>query len=233
MKIITPFAAACLSLCLALLSHPAHSRIDRLEILRVTPAFDGQSFGETGKFEHVVARAYGSLDPRDQANSSIQDIALAPRNGAGRVEYVTDVEILRPAQPEKSNGVLLFNITNRGNKGALALFNTDVPANLTQINALRNAGDGFLQKTGTTLIWFGWQGDVSAGNGRMQLELPVARHPDGRDVTGIIRSELIARTTTPTLHLVAGWFSATSRPYAAATIDNRSADTRDFARHYR
>ena len=109
----------------------------------------------------------------------IQDIALAPKNAKGMVEYSTDIDILRPADRSKSNGVLFFNIINRGNKGGLSLFNTDIPggpANTGNINALTEAGDGFMQQQGYTLVWFGWQPDVlqrqqphdDAGPGRQE-----------------------------------------------------------------
>ncbi|MFZ9406839.1 MAG: alpha/beta hydrolase domain-containing protein [Burkholderiaceae bacterium] len=207
---------------------PAHAGIDRLEIVRTEPAFGGRVFGPAGSFERITARAHGSLDPAHPANAGIQDIERAPRNARGRVEYVTDVEIVRPSQREKASGVLLFNITNRGNKGALSLFNVDVPPNLTQINGLENPGDGFLQQQGTTMIWFGWQGDVQPGNGRMLLKLPVAPQPDGSPITGIVRSELIARAPTPSLHLVSGWFTAASVPYPTASTDNRTPDAQGF-----
>ncbi len=210
------------------MSASVQARIDRFEILKTEPAFEGRRFDGTGEFERIIARAHGSLDPSDRANALIQDIDLAPRNAQGRVEYVTDVEIVRPRDAAKSNGVLLFNITNRGNKGALALFNADIPPSITRINALQDAGDGFLQRTGTTTIWFGWQGDVQSGNGRMLLNLPIARHPDGSAITGVVRSELIARQPTPTLHLASGWFSATAVPYPTANRDNRTPDATGF-----
>ena len=210
------------------MSASVQARIDRFEILKTEPAFEGRRFDGTGEFERIIARAHGSLDPSDRANALIQDIDLAPRNAQGRVEYVTDVEIVRPREAAKSNGVLLFNITNRGNKGALALFNADIPPSITRINALQDAGDGFLQRTGTTTIWFGWQGDVQSGNGRMLLNLPIARHPDGSAITGVVRSELIARQPTPTLHLASGWFSATAVPYPTANRDNRTPDATGF-----
>ena len=72
----------------------------------------------------------------------------------------------RPADRSKSNGVLFFNIINRGNKGGLALFNADIPggpANTGNINAVTEAGDGFMQQQGYTVVWFGWQPDVVGG----------------------------------------------------------------------
>ena len=210
------------------MSIPAEARIDRLEIIRTEQAFQGRSFDDKGEYERIIARAHGSLDPEDRRNAMIQDIELAPRNAQGRVEYVTDVEIVRPRNAEKSNGVLLFNITNRGNKGALTLFNADVASNVAQTNALQDAGDGFLQRTGTTMIWFGWQGDVKPGDGRMVLNLPVARKPDGSPITGVVRSELIARQPTPTLHLASGWFSSTAMPYPTANLNHRAPDSEGF-----
>jgi hypothetical protein len=95
------------------------ARITRLEIARVeSPAFGGASFGESGPYERLIGRAYGEVDPQHPLNALIQDIALAPRNARGLVEYVTDVDILKPTDPARSNGVLFFNVVNRGNKGA-------------------------------------------------------------------------------------------------------------------
>ena len=142
MRRITALGLA--ALCLG--ASAAQAAITRLEIVKIEPAFGGRSFGAAGTFERVMAKAHGELDPTSPANASIQDIALAPRNARGRVEYVSDVEIVRPTDRSKSNGVLFFNITNRGNKGALSLFNVDVPPNLTQINNLENPGDGFMQR---------------------------------------------------------------------------------------
>ena len=99
----------------------------RLEITETKPAFGGRSFGEVGLYERVIGKAYGEVDPQQPSNAMIQDIALAPKNAKGMVEYSTDIDILRPAERSKANGVLFFNIINRGNKGGLSLINTDIP----------------------------------------------------------------------------------------------------------
>ena len=72
-------------------------------------------------------------NPSDLKNAIIQDIALAPRNARGMVEYVTDVEILRPADRQKGNGVLFFNVVNRGNKHGIVSYNADVPQRVTDL----------------------------------------------------------------------------------------------------
>jgi hypothetical protein len=67
----------------------------------------------------------------------------------------TDIDILslRPADRSKGNGILFFNIDNRGNKGGVQLSTL----NLAEINSLAHPGDVFLQRQGYTMIWFGWQ----------------------------------------------------------------------------
>jgi hypothetical protein len=75
----------------------AEARITRIEVTKVEPAFSGQSFETVGPYERLTGKAYGEVDPRSPANALIQDITLAPRNSRGMVEYVTDIDILRPA----------------------------------------------------------------------------------------------------------------------------------------
>jgi hypothetical protein len=213
-----------LTLLASVLAASAEARIARLEIIRVEAAFGGQSFGAAGAFEHVFARAHGELDPSLAENGVIQDLRLAPRNAGGRVEYNTDVEILRPADPAKSNHVLLFDVINRGNKVAQRLYDADVPPNLADNNAVAVAGDGWLQRQGYTLVWFGWQADVLSGGGRMMLTVPVAANRDGSPLTGTVRSELITLAPTTTLPLSAGWFTgAIHAPYSTISVDNRTA----------
>src|SRR5215475_10961265 len=163
----------------ALATAAAEARITRVEITRTEPAFAGQTFGAVGAYERLTGKAYGEVDPAAEANALIQDIARAPRNARGMVEYVTDIDIVRPADRSKGNGVLFFNIVNRGNKGGLSLFNADVGGTPADINALAAAGVGFMQRQGYTMIWFGWQPDVAQGNNRITMTVPVARYPDG------------------------------------------------------
>ncbi len=208
---------------------PADARITRLEIARVEPAFGGRSFGAAGTFERVVGRAHGEVDPRAPASAAIQDVGLAPTNARGMVEYVTDIDIIRPADPARGNDVLLFNILNRGNKGAVNLFNVDVPGNTAAANAMTEPGDGWLQRQGYTLVWFGWQADVLPGDARMTLTVPVARNPDGSPITGPVRSELVVRAPATTLNLSSGWFTGTTHAsYPAVGTDNRAAPPDGF-----
>ena len=193
---------------------PADARIVRLEITSVEPAFGGHDF------ERVLGRAYGEVDPKAPANATIQDIGLAPKNTRGMVEYGTDIEIIRPADPAKSNHVLLFDVVNRGNKRAVPMYNADVPGPQAQMNASVHPGDRWLQKSGTTVVYFGWQADVLPGDGRMTFHVPVAHNPDGSVLTGIVRSELTTLAPTTTLHLSSGWFTGmTHASYPTVSLD--------------
>ena len=102
------------------------ARIVRVEISKVEPAFNGQSFGGAGSYERLTGVAHGELDPKSPRNKIIQDIDLAPRNARGMVEYTTQVELLKPVDQTRGNGVLLFEVVNRGRKLALSFFNAGV-----------------------------------------------------------------------------------------------------------
>lgn len=209
------------TVALCALTSAAEARITRLEDLKITPAFGGKVFSPTGAFERVTGRAHGEVDPKAAVNANIQDLALAPRNARGMVEYDTDIDIIRPANPAAGNGVLFFNILNRGNKGGLALFNVDVKGSLTNINAADDAGDGWMQKQGFTTVWFGWQADVLPGNNRMTFRVPSARNADGSPVTGLVRAEFASAVAAKSLNLGAGWFTTnTHASYATASLDN-------------
>ncbi len=208
----------------ALFAHPAAARVVRLEILRTEPAFDGQAFGATGVYQHIVARAHGEVDPADPRNAIIQDLSLAPRNARGMVEYETDVELLKPADQGRGNGILLVEVNNRGNKTGIAAFDEGVPLPLAGRNALTSSGDGFLMRAGYTVAWFGWQMDLLAGANRVLMKPVVAHNPDGSPITGIVRSEMTTLTLLPTLPISSSWQDAYAPPdsYPTASTDNRT-----------
>jgi hypothetical protein len=118
--------------------------IMRLEITRVeSPTFEGQTFGSVGQYEKLAGRAYGEVDPNDPRNSVITDIALAPRNAAGMVEYSTDVMILKPVDMSRANHRLLYELTNRGSIVNFPLLN-DATSGGNDPTSAADAGKGFL-----------------------------------------------------------------------------------------
>jgi len=198
------------------------ARIVKLEITTTEPAFEGRSFGTVGAYEHLTGKAYGMVDPKAPGNAIIQDIDLASKNAQGLVEYVTDIELIRPADPGKGNGVLLLEVVNRGNRLALRNFNLGMPSTATELNALKGAGDGFLMNQGYTLVWFGWQADLVAGNNRVRLQAPVAKAADGASITGVVRSEMVVNAPARTLPLSNGWFTSMIHTvYPTVSTDNQ------------
>ena len=210
-----------LAVSLVLMS-PAEARITKLEITRTeSPTFSGAAFGSAGQFEKLVGTAYGEVDPTHPLNAIIQDIELAPRNDRGMVEYSTDIYIIKPKDVSKGNGMFVYEVVNRGNKGGL--WTSRLNIGVVGGNEPVTAGDGFLQNMGYTIVWSGWQPDVLPGNNRMTMRVPIARNPDGSSITGIVRSEFDVSAPTTTLNLGSGRYSGlTHASYPTVSLDNRT-----------
>ncbi len=156
-----------------LFAAPAAGRVTTVRIDKVEPFAAGQAFGATGPYERVIGIAKGELDPADPRNSGIVGLDRAPRNAAGKVEYETDLFLLRPADPAKGNHHLLFDVLNRGNKVVTNRLNTTTPQNDTNDPATAaQAGDGFLFRRGYTIAWAGWDPDSPKSNNGMTLRIP-------------------------------------------------------------
>jgi Alpha/beta hydrolase domain len=190
-------AAACL------VPVTAWAEVIRFDILERQPAFSGRSFGEVGPYERITARATIALDPTDDRNAVITDLALAPRNSAGRVEAVADVVILRPADPTRGNGALLLDVPNRGRKLAPQLFDDSPQPGANRTEAAEDAGIGFLHRQGFTMVWVGWQADIPSKPGQLALSAPVIK-----GVTGPAREEFIFDTTTSPARTTLTWPAA-------------------------
>ncbi len=163
---------------------PVRAEVTRFELQGATaPAFGGQEFGPAGRYERIVARATIALDPADARNAIIADLALAPRNAAGKVEATADVVILRPAEAARGNGTLLLEVPNRGREIIGQLMNDAPGANL--LSGGTDPGNGHLMRQGYTLAWVGWQADIPAGQG-LRLAAPVVP-----GVTGLSREEFL------------------------------------------
>ena len=184
---------------LGLMMAEADARITHLEITKTEPAFGGQSFGDAGSYEHLTGRVTGELDPADPANSGIQDINLAPRNARGMVEYVTNIELVKPTDMARGNRILFFEVNNRGNKLAPGSFNSAVAGGVADRNALSSPGRRLAHATGLH------DGVVRVGNGRAAGHEPIGMPPieahnhDGSAITGIVRSEIITPVAATSL----------------------------------
>ncbi len=167
---LTRCAAAGALLCAAV---AAHAAVTRVEIAKREPFAGGREFGATGAYERVTGRFYGELDPRAPLNRGIVDIARAPRNARGMVEYSAELDILKPVDLAKGNGSLIYDVNNRGNKRIIHLLD-NTPASNT-LDKPETAGDGFLFSHGFTIVWSGWiPNGLPPGGSLLHLEVPVA-----------------------------------------------------------
>ena len=103
---------------------PVKSRITRLEITTRQAAFGGTSFGSVGPYEILMGRASAIIDPKAAAPApAIAHLDKAPRNRDGLVEYSFDFHVLKPVDVAKGNGVLVYEVNNRGNRLVYNYFN--------------------------------------------------------------------------------------------------------------
>ena len=164
----------------------ADAAVTRLEIESRTPL--------AGGYELLSGRVFGEVDPKAPRNAIITDLALAPRNGRGRVEYSTTFAIAKPLDMARASGVLVYDVPNRGNARGL---------------------DG---RDGHVHVVSGWQGDVPEAADRQTARVPVAP-----GVTGKVLARFVdfgpGKTTLP----LAGGFGAPVPLVAPASLDTRKA----------
>ena len=154
-----------LSLCIPALLPAA---LLRIEVSERSDVLEGKAFASAGPYERIVGKAYFAVDPNLPANKIIADIAKAPRNGEGLVEFSADFDCLKPRDPKHGNHAVLFEVSNRGGKSMLDIFRGDM-----------------LLEQGYTLVWLGWEFDVPPGPNSLRLYAPVAQ-----GITGLVRSEI-------------------------------------------
>ena len=193
---------------------PAQARITRIVVAGTeSPTFGGYSWPGVGQYEKIYGKAFGELDPADPKNAVIVDLALAPRNASGKVEYSFDFYLLKPIDLSKGNHKMLYEPPNRGGKTISAL-NRGVggndPGSVTNAATLANA---FLMPQGYTMSFSGW--DHAAGTStagfNATITLPVARNSDGSSITGPSYEYIVTSGTSYAL------------TYPAATLNQATA----------
>jgi hypothetical protein len=185
-----------------------------LEIERVEPLADGASFGTVGAYERVIGKARGEVDPAAPGNRGIALIDKAPRNAAGRVEYVSDIFILRPKDSSRGNGRILYEVNNRGRKMLFANI-ADGPQGVNDPKSLADVGNGFPLRQGYTIVWSGWDPDAPRANMGLGLTAPVATD-GGKPIVQRVRDEFVSGTR-------GGALEAFKLSYEAASLDQAQA----------
>lgn len=197
------------------------ARVIEIEITSREAVAGGVPFGTAGPYERITAVARGEVDPADPRNAGIVNLDKAPRNVRGKVEYTTDLFILRPADPANGNGALLYEVNNRGMKLAPGMLMGAMPnprnplAGFNDPRTAEDLGDALLLKLGYTLVWSGWDPNASRANGGLAMEAPIAMQ-DGQPIERIIRDELVIGQP-----MMIGPHFRTS--YPVATLDNAHA----------
>ena len=193
-----------------------------IEIKSVEPLAEGAAFGPVGAYEKVIGVAHGEVDPRAAANKGIALIDKAPVNARGRVEYVTDFYILRPRDPAKGKGRILYEVNNRGRKmlfGNIA----DGPQGINDPQKVADLGSGFPLRQGFTIVWSGWDPDAPRANLGLGLTAPVATD-GGQPIVQTVRDEFVSGTRGGALEAFKLSYEMASADGAKLTVRERQSD---------
>ena len=183
------------------------ARVVGIEVQSQQQVAQGRHFGRSGAYERISGKIYLEVDPDNRANQLIVDLDLAPRNGRGQVEFSTDFELHKPADPTRGNRRLLYFVNNRGNK--ISIRNT----------FHGGGGENWLYRRGWSFLWCGWNCDVIVSPNRMNIYVPVAQE-DGRTITGKIYAEMC--TTNRQTHSMPFYWGG-SVAYPVVSMDNSGA----------
>ena len=200
MKLFRSLFIASLSL---LVSITALADIERIEITsRDTLSDSNVDFS----YESISGVAYFTLDPNEDLNGAVTDIAYAPMNGDGLVEYAADFRLLVPSV-SVANGGLLYNVNNRGG----SVF----PPERSLLHPL--SGMGF------TYLATGWINELSPRDGRLRLHAPIVGSAQQR-ITGQVRYEVGSRQVTQKLNIAGNGhlaYEPTAAGLASASLTRR------------
>ena len=197
---IVSFRFAALRILLALLTF---ARMASAEVTGI----DVRSRADFGTHERVIARVHYAVDPKLPANQRIADLAFAPKNPDGRVDFVGDLLLFLPKQSASARGAVFLEVVNRGRDQSLGLMSDARQRDLAPENW--NLGDRFLLEQGFTVAFLGWQFDVQPGDG---LSLTVPSAP----VSGLVRASAVTVSRS-------GPGSAMGLAYCAADAAQRDA----------
>ena len=200
MKLFKSLFIAALSL---LVFVTAFADIERIEITsRNTLSDSNVDFS----YESISGVAYFTLDPNEDLNGTITDIAYAPVNGDGLIEYAADFRLLVPSV-SVANGGLLYNVNNRGG--------SSFPPERSLLHPL--SGMGF------TYLATGWINELSPRDGRLRLHAPIVGSAQQR-ITGQVRYEVSVGATAEKLNIAGNGhlaYEPTAAGLASASLTRR------------
>jgi len=164
---------------------------------------------KVGPYERIRGRVVYALDPGHEANRAVVDLSLAAKNGAGKVEFYADFEIIAPVDRRLAKRTVLYDVNNRGRR-------------------LWGMQPFFLRE-GYATVSSGWIAEVPVDDTLLRMEAPVALGEDGVPIVGMVRAELSTDAATDRLNLSSrGALSfepvVNSLPHATLTKRRRERD---------
>jgi len=207
MRRLSAVIAVAMSACLPSL---ADAEVTRWDITKREPYASGKSIGDRGACERWTGVVHFALNPNLAANSQIVDLALAPKNADGKVEFWADFELLVPVDRSRLNGAVFYEVNNRGGTTAPRIIDGDA--------------DDFLLRQGFAVLWSGWIAEVHPGGGRFMMSAPVATQ-DGQPIRGLVRNELVVDRPQPKMSIShrsgLGSYRPSKQGLATATLSMR------------
>ena len=141
-----------------------------------------------GTHERIIGRVHFAIDPSVRANGGIADVALAPRNAAGRVEFSSDLLFFLPKREDGARGTVFLEVVNRGRDQSLGLMSAARQRDLAPEQW--DLGDRFALAQGFAVAFLGWQFDVRPAQG-LTFDAPVAQ------VRGVVRASYVEDGSGP------------------------------------
>ena len=204
-----------LLLAATICSNGAFAAVTAIQIIEKSDVLDGAPMGKAGPYERIIARVNFAVDPKLPANQAISDIRLAPVNAEGLVEFSADLYVLKPRDSAKGNGTLFFEVSNRGGKGIVNLYNGAAGSRDPRTRA--QFGDNFLMENGFTLAWLGWEFDIADAPGVLKLHAPSLK-----GVKGPVRTNFTVAKRTDIVEI--GAYPVSDADTAVLTVRKRTED---------
>ena len=201
-----------------------------ISITDIADFADGHAFGATGAYVRIKGIARGTLDPAATCNAGIVDLGKVPANADGLVEYATDFDMLRPTDPARGSGILVYDVPNRGSKRIFNLLDDVLPSlpGSNDPKTKEDAGLGFLLGRGYTLVWSGWDPGAPRANAMLGGDFPTA-FENGKPIVRRIRDEFHFGTRTAgdgSIRRLSYPAASTDQPAARLTVRDRESDRR-------
>jgi hypothetical protein len=175
-------------------------RVVKLEQIERYDVFNGQSIGLRGSYEWLSGIAVFEIDPKNPRNRSIADVDLAMVNGKGMIEFKSPFLLLHAKDLSKRNGLCLLEVSNRGGKALLSMYN-GARTGQVRPNVPKDFGNLWLLEQGYMLAWIAWEWDIPMSPGSFGIELSPLEYRPGNPITGLVRADWVVDQNTDQLFL--------------------------------